>query len=150
MKLLLLFLLAPALQAQTAAPVLIASWSHTGLDVQGNPEVLRAVEYAMVREGAVGPNTELKNIEARTIIFLTGDWKAEVAPKIVNRPAAEQKAILESYRADDIGFLMAGLQGSTYRVWCRVSDASGNWSRWAASIGTLNLAPAAPMKVEAK
>jgi hypothetical protein len=142
----LFFFSLPGLGAQT----LVGWWDHSGKDVQGNPSTLVSVEYGLAKDGAVSPNTSATSIEARTTVKLEGDWKAAIGPKIAHLPAATQASILAAYRADDLAFLMAGLTGSTYRVWARVSDSNGRWSRWTASVGTFLMNPAQPAKVEVK
>lgn len=139
------FIFCPLLEAQT----LIAWWSHDGKDIQGNPDPVAQVEYAIAKEGS-NLNTAPSAIEARFTLTLAGDWYSAILPKIQQFPAATQSEILLATRADDVSILMSGRTGSLYRIWVRVADASGNWSRWTASRGTINLSPAAAKTVEIK
>jgi hypothetical protein len=139
----LLLFVCTSLQAQT----LIAWWSHTGKDVQGNPDPVAQVEYAIAAEGS-NVNTTPAQIESRFTIPMAGDWYAAILPKIQQFPAATQSEILLATRADDVAILMSGRTGKLYRIWVRVADAAGNWSRWTASRGTIDLSPAGASKVE--
>jgi hypothetical protein len=139
----LLLFVCTSLQAQT----LIVWWSHNGKDIQGNTDTLAQAEYAIAAEGS-NINTTPSQIESRFTLTLTGDWYAAILPKIQQFPAATQSEILLATRADDVSILMSGRTGKLYRVWVRVADASGNWSRWTASRGTIDLSPAGASKVE--
>lgn len=107
-----------------APPVHYVSWTHTGLDIQGQPESLISVQYAISFDGQ-GPDTPIDS------------WTRAIGPTPAGQPYSPRHDI-----TDHVNNLQTGLK---YRIHARVQDAAGNWSTWTTSTNTLDLIePTAP------
>jgi hypothetical protein len=124
----------------------IAYWSHSGKDVNGNPENLVRAEYIVLHASG----TAASQAKARLEVDLSVSWIESITAAITSFPLEAQSAILQATRADNVTALLAGLPSGTYKLWVRVQDAAGNWSAYTSSNYIDLTAPKPPSAVEVK